>query len=271
MTESDSTRRFTVRVDGEDWEEALSLSEAAADDRVFVVDEATGRVAFGDGAHGRRPPDGAVVAISYRDGEGAEGNTAVSVTTRWPPADCVYFIALSSAGIRVGAVGGGIERLAGAKRLTYFAGQLLGASDFQAEQQYLIERRYLHNRVLHGFGVASGLAVTVAVDGSSPSVMVGPGLALDRHGREVALETPVALPIGNPGCPQFVIVEFIEREVDPVPSSVGGGTVASRIEEGALIRLSHEAVTGDGVALARLVPDSTGWKVDGAFKPATCR
>ena len=271
MTKSDSTRRFTVRVNGEDWDEAGSLSAATADDRVFVVEEVTGRVVFGDGTHGRRPPDDAVVTITYRDGEGAEGNTGVSVTTRWPPAESCYLVALSSAGIGIGVIGGGVERLAGAKRLTYFAGQLLGASEFQAEQQYLIGRRYLHNRVLHGFGVAGGLSVTVAVDGSSSTAVVGPGLALDRYGREVELDAPVALPIGNPSGPQYVIVEYLEREVDPVPSLVGAGTFASRIEEGASIRLSHEAITDDGVALARLVPDSTGWKVDSGFEPTRCR
>jgi hypothetical protein len=57
-----------------------------------------------------------------------------------------------------------------------------------------------------------------------------------------------------------------------VPSQADGtGTVASRIEEGASIRLSHEALADDGVALARLVLDPTGWKVDNAFEPSRCR
>lgn len=272
MTESDSRRRFTVRVDGEEWEEAGSLNGAGPDDGVFVVDASTGRVVFGDGTQGRRPPDDAVVEVSYREGEGAAGNTRVSVTTRWPPSGRRYLVALSPAGVRIGAIGGGVERFGGAKRLTYFTGQVLGETDFRAEQQYLIERRCLHNRTLHGFGVASGLTVTVAGDGPSPSVVVGPGLALDRHGREVELDDLVVLPIGNAGCPQYVIVEYIERETDLVPSLAnGGGTAASRIEEGASIRLSPEAVTGDGITLARLLSDSTGWKVDGAFEPPRCR
>src|SRR5512143_3195584 len=272
MTENDSRRRFTVRVDGEEWKEAGSLRGAAPDDGVFVVDASTGRVAFGDGRQGRRPPDDAVVEISYREGAGTAVNTCVSVITRWPPSGSRYLVALSSAGVCIGALGAGVERFGRAKRLTYFTGQVLGEADFRAEQQYLIERRYLHNRALHGFGVASGLTVTVAGDGPSPSVVVGPGLALDRHGREVELDDPAVLPIGNPGCPQYVIVEYIERETDPVPSLAnGGGTAASRIEAGASIRLSPEAVTDDGIALARLLSDSTGWKVDGAFEPPRCR
>jgi hypothetical protein len=271
MTEGNPTRRFTVRVDGDDWQETASLSEAGADDRVFSIDDATGRVAFGDGTHGVRPPDDAVVSIAYRDGEGAAGNTEVSITTRWPPVDRRYFVGVSSDGVRIGAIGGGVERLSGAKRLSYFEGQRLSASDFRAEQEYLIGRRRLHNRVLHGFGVAGGLSVTIAGGASPPLVVIGAGLALDRYGREVELDAPVALAIGSADCPQYVIVEYLEREVDAVPSSVdGAGTVASRIAEGASIRLSRVAVTDGGVVIARLLPDSTGWKVDDAFQPATC-
>ena len=272
MTESDSRRRFTVRVDGEVWEQAGSLDGAAPDERVFVLDASTGRVVFGDGTQGRRPPDGVVVEVSYREGEGTAGNTCVSVTTRWPPPGSRYLVALSSGGVRIGATGTGVERLGGAKRLTYFTGQVLGEADFRAEQQYLIERRHLHNRTLHGFGVANGLTVTVAGDGASPSVVVGPGVALDRLGREIELDDPTVLPIGSPGCPQYVIVEYIERETDPAPSLAnGGGTAASRIEEGASIRLSSEAATADGIILARLLSDSTGWNVDDAFEPPRCR
>ena len=271
MTESNPTRRFTIRVDNEDWQQAANLSEAAPEDRVFVVDDATGRVLFGDGTHGQRPPDDAVVTICYRDGGGAEGNSKLSITTQWPPADRRYLVAVSAGGVRISAIGGGVERLSGVKRLTYFAGQVLDASDFRGEQQYLIDRRYRHNRMLHGFGVVSGLSVTVAVDGSSSSIVVGPGLALDRYGREVEIDALVALPIGNLECPQYVIIEYIEREVDRVPSLVdGAGMVASRIEEGASIRLCDEAVTDDGLVLARLLPHSTGWRVDGAFEPARC-
>jgi len=271
MIERESTQQITVTIDGEDWKPAESLSEAGADDKVFVVDRATGRVVFGDGTHGRRPPNDSTVTISYREGGGTEGNTAVSITARWPPADRRYVIAVSSAGIRINAIGGEVDRFAGAKRLTYFNGQLLDASAFRTEQQYLLGRRYLHNRVLHGFGIASGLSVTVAVNGSSASVVIDPGLALDRRGREVELGAALTLPLGISACPRYVIIEYLERETDPVPSLVeGAGVVASRIEEGACIRLSDEAVTDDGVVLARLLPETTGWKDDGDFEPARC-
>lgn len=45
------------------------------------------------------------------------------------------------------------------KRLNYFYGQMLGAADFRAEQDYFREKLKLHNRCLHGYGVVCGLGV----------------------------------------------------------------------------------------------------------------
>src|SRR5512144_568409 len=98
MPESHSARRFTVRVDDEEWTETRSLRGAASDANVFVVNRSTGRVMFGDGTHGRRPSGDAIVTVSYREGGGATGNSYVSITTRWPPRDSRYLVALSSAG-----------------------------------------------------------------------------------------------------------------------------------------------------------------------------
>ncbi len=45
------------------------------------------------------------------------------------------------------------------ERLRYFYGQVLGAADFRAEQDYFREKLKLHNRCLHGYGVVCGLEV----------------------------------------------------------------------------------------------------------------
>jgi hypothetical protein len=44
-------------------------------------------------------------------------------------------------------------------RLKYFYGQMLGAHDFQTEQDFFREKSRLHNRCLHGYGVVCGLRV----------------------------------------------------------------------------------------------------------------
>jgi hypothetical protein len=82
------------------------------------------------------------------------------------------------------------------KRVRYFAGQLLTAADFEAEQRYFLERHRRHNRLLHGWGVVSGLEVSS--DGNrGGSVRVGPGFALDCVGDEIVLCEPrvQALPV----------------------------------------------------------------------------
>ena len=271
MYRSDSAGVFAVRVDDDEWKETRSLGEAGPEDNVFVVDRSTGQVVFGDGTHGRRPSVDAVVTVSYRDGGGAAKGSHVSITTRWPPTKIGYRVALSPTGIGISKAVGDIECFAGTKRVHYFAGQVLSADDFRAEQQYLIRRRLVHNLALHGSGVVTGMSVTVSGGPSSPSLVVEPGLALDPHGREIELAVPVTVQLGNPGCSHYVIIEYVEKETDLIPLLPEGTPMASRIEEGALIRLSSGIPTDDGIALARVVSDSTGWKVDSTFKPSKCR
>lgn len=60
-----------VIVDGEPWRLVEVLGAAGANEPVFSVDPALGRVRFGDGVHGRAPPSGATVQIEF----GPEGPT----------------------------------------------------------------------------------------------------------------------------------------------------------------------------------------------------
>jgi hypothetical protein len=45
-------------VNGTLWRRVDTLAEAGADDPVYVFDQATGTLTFGDGVHGRRPETG---------------------------------------------------------------------------------------------------------------------------------------------------------------------------------------------------------------------
>jgi hypothetical protein len=67
---------LAIRANGvvEEWIEVPSLAESGPDDRHFTVDRETGRVTFGDGEHGRRPPVGSVVEAAYGLGSGRGGN-----------------------------------------------------------------------------------------------------------------------------------------------------------------------------------------------------
>lgn len=79
------------------------------------------------------------------------------------------------------------------KRVRYFDGQFLQDQDFIDEQDYQLDREHRHNRLLHGSGVAEGLAVTSA---AANQVTVAPGTALDSDGHQLVLAqaTTVDLP-----------------------------------------------------------------------------
>ena len=57
-----------VEVGGVPWQQVASLATAAPDARVYLLDPATGRIAFGDGGHGAVPPDGDLITVSYTSG-----------------------------------------------------------------------------------------------------------------------------------------------------------------------------------------------------------
>jgi hypothetical protein len=100
-------------------------------------------------------------------------------------------------------------------RNNYFEHKRLSIESFRVEQKYLLERRRLLNRAIHGWGVVYGLAVTPA----SPDphgekarrgkLKIGPGLALDTCGRELLETEDRILSIED------VIVTEDGKQVDP--------------------------------------------------------
>ncbi|HZR52288.1 MAG TPA: tail fiber domain-containing protein [Streptosporangiaceae bacterium] len=76
------------------------------------------------------------------------------------------------------------------KRVRFFDGQFLQDQDFVDEQNYQRDREHRHNRLLHGPGVAEGLAVTSA---TANQVTVAPGTAIDADGNQLALAQPTTL------------------------------------------------------------------------------
>jgi hypothetical protein len=79
------------------------------------------------------------------------------------------------------------------ERPSFFDGQRLRALDLTAPQFYNQELRWLHNRSLHGWGIAFGFAV----DGSQGAKMVQirTGYAIDCMGRDLVLDAPIEMPI----------------------------------------------------------------------------
>jgi hypothetical protein len=73
-------------------------------------------------------------------------------------------------------------------RNRYFYGKMLDVFHLDLEQCYLNEKRWLLNQRIVGYGVVCGLDVALSQD--NKSVIVQPGLALDRCGREIIVAAP---------------------------------------------------------------------------------
>lgn len=121
------------------------------------------------------------------------------------------------------------------ERPRYFAGKLLTGDDLQLEQDYLVERLRRRNRLLVGWGVVTGLRVSV--DRSSSAVVITPGVAIDCAGNEIVVECEVRLGLAALDGRRYVTVGYEETPIDPVP--VADGTAFSRIREGASLALAE--------------------------------
>jgi hypothetical protein len=160
---------------------------------------------------------------------------------------------------------------AGLTRPRYFEGKLLDAATLTAEQEYHREKRRLHNRAIFGFGVVSGLGVSVEPAGASGGerVLVEPGYAIDRLGEEIRLPRGVSVATPSSGDSAFVTVRYWERPCAPTPT-IDGTTAASKIEEACVLALKS-AVADPAIPLARLIRIEGAWRVDPAFETPKIR
>jgi Baseplate J-like protein len=65
---------------------AASLSPQSRERKVnvYTIDRESGEIRFGDGAHGARPPNGAVIRASYDYGGGRQGNVGIGAINKSP-------------------------------------------------------------------------------------------------------------------------------------------------------------------------------------------
>ncbi len=73
-------------------------------------------------------------------------------------------------------------------RNRYFYGKLLDVHHFELETNYLNAKRWLLNRLVSGYGVICGLDVQLCND--KKSIIVQPGVAIDKWGREIIVSEP---------------------------------------------------------------------------------
>lgn len=89
------------------------------------------------------------------------------------------------------------------ERMNYFTGRHLAARDFQDEQEHHRTHRFLHNRMLHGWGVVCGLEVREhkQPDCRDRYVAVSPGMAIDCCGREIVVDCAICCGDEQPEIP----------------------------------------------------------------------
>src|SRR5207249_3790102 len=138
-----SVSTLTAAVDGEPWQERLSLLESRPDNKVFRVeidDEGEATVVFGDGTFGQRPAETAQVTATYRVGGGKIGNLGADSLTQFDPAGAApWFIAVTNP---LPAIAGrDLESRQHARRMSPPAAHTplvaVSAADYQAAAQSL--------------------------------------------------------------------------------------------------------------------------------------
>jgi hypothetical protein len=142
-------------------------------------------------------------------------------------------------------------------RLRYFTGRHMTARDFRDADAYYRTMRYLHNRVLHGSGVACGLEVKPHPRPEC-GVIVRCGLAIDCCGREIVVRKQVAQRIPwderpespsrddhNDGYVLLLCLQYCEVLTEKVPVLYSAEACASpsyeegRIREGYTLHWHH--------------------------------
>jgi hypothetical protein len=145
------------------------------------------------------------------------------------------------------------------KRLKYFTNQFLRQQDFDAEQKYHIEMRRRHNRHLHGWGVVEGLAVRKK---GETQIVIEPGVAIDREGREIVLENPVTRDLSSfqRNSHTYITIAYGEEMADSDRYSSGGIEDYTRTTESPLIHEKKDEPATDGsvVTLARVRINENG-------------
>ena len=133
-------------------------------------------------------------------------------------------------------------------RVNFFAGQLLTADDLHADQDYHRRMRYLHNRLLHGWGIVDGYHV----EDDGRGVLVGPGFAIDSYGRELVQPQRVRIDLPSEAAVDeqtlwYVVATWEETPSAPVP--VGDEIVPSRWIERCALSIRPIPPEDDGQTL----------------------
>jgi hypothetical protein len=168
----------------------------------------------------------------------------------------------------------------GYKRINFFKGFMTTEEDWNAAESYHIEKRKLHNRLLHTPGVVAGAGSDLRVVARSRgdlSVEVQSGYAIDGQGHELWLPDAVIRNISPEEyrLPQtiYVVLRFYEELSDFVAYKENLEYKGHRrVLEGAKVELSQtEPDLGREVELARIYLEKGATRIRDPRNPADPR
>lgn len=172
------------------------------------------------------------------------------------------------------------NKLVELKRPRYVLGRALTTDDLQAEQEYRREKAWQHNRLLHGYGIVSGLEVGIEEnEAGGAELVVSSGYGLDGWGREIVIPATLRRELPRDGRDFTVYLKYLEKDDD---SDKGMAAEAHRsfiletaelfIEPSPAERALTPAARADfAIALARLRRPHLTWQRDRAFHPPRTR
>lgn len=156
------------------------------------------------------------------------------------------------------------ENRQGYLRLNHFHGLRLESEDFETGEKYHVEKRKLHNRLLHGVGIVRRWQGELKVAGrrrGDMSVDVNTGYAIDGNGNDIILWEPkiVTIDAGKalPKLPAtaHVVLKYVDEPVDFVVNKANPKFKGHRrIFETCRIDIEAKAPDPkDGVELCRIL------------------
>ncbi|MDJ0594333.1 MAG: hypothetical protein QNJ72_30885 [Pleurocapsa sp. MO_226.B13] len=148
------------------------------------------------------------------------------------------------------------------KRLRYFTNQFMEEPDFTDEQNYHLDRRHRHNRLLHSPGIAEGLEVEKT---DAKEVKVTPGTAIDLEGQEIVQSEESLLDLSDstnypPNSEVYITIRYNEELRPEDRQSPDRENTETRITEKPSIEASTETPPTGGtvIRLARFTLDAIG-------------
>jgi hypothetical protein len=137
------------------------------------------------------------------------------------------------------------------ERNRYFFGKPMTVRDFDAEQQYMIGKRKLEHRLIHGSGIICGLVPSEAtITGSKFTVFLTEGVAIDCCGNLIVVNKSDHYEVQKEGTstdgPHYLYVRFAECIRQPIMASANVSSCEevccyNRIRETFEIFLSDQA------------------------------